>query len=326
MDYRGYQTLGGGSAGFGSRLTRTGWILVGIYGVAYALSLFSQAWLHKPAQGLFELRALWPIGAGDNVLHQPWRLLTHHILHPETSVANTVAGLVVVLLIAAVVDVVGGRLNLRNKGIVYVLAIAAILLLLFFGFGRALAGLPTTLLMLYFFSAPVERYLGTRRFITVWVLAALGGAVVGQLLTRFEGLDANPLYPTMTQFEGFVGPMPSLMALIVLFGLIHKDARILLMMMLPVRAVWVSIITALTAVLALLSKQYFGAGYWCGGILIGFLFYRGWLNAFDFRWLMLKAREQRLKRKLARFTVIDGGRGDEDSDGDNGSDDGPVYH
>jgi len=55
------------------------------------------------------------------------------------------------------------------------------------------------------------------------------------------------------------------------------------------------------------------------------LFYKGWLNALDFRWVLLKLRERQLKRKLARFTVIDGGRGDEDSDDDNGSD-GPVYH
>ncbi len=317
--------MGGG--GFGSRLTRTGWILVAIYGIAYAVSLFSKAWLDVPLQGLFELRALWPLSATDNVLHQPWRLLTHHWLHPETDVASTVVGLVVVLLIAAVVDVIGGRLNLRNKGIVYVLAIAAILMLLFFGFGRALAGLPTTLLMLYFFSAPVERYLGTRRFVTVWALCALGGAVVGQLLTRFKGLDVNPLYEQqLTPFEGFVGPMPSLMALIVLFGLTHKDARILLMMMLPVRAVWVSIITAVTAVLALLSKSYFGAGYWCGGILIGFLFFQGWLNVFDFKWAALKVREWRLKRKLSRFQVIDGGRRDDGGRQDDDGPDGPVFH
>ncbi|MDP7115238.1 MAG: hypothetical protein QGH45_24900, partial [Myxococcota bacterium] len=295
MDYRSQNAFAGGG-GFGSRLTRTGWILVGVYFVAYAVSLFVDAWLDVPLQGVLELRALWPLDASDNVLHQPWRLVTHHILHPQTDVASTVVGLVVVMLIAAVVDLIGGRLNLRNKGVMYALAIAAILLLLFFGFGRALAGLPTTLLMLYFFSAQVERYFGTRRFVTIWVLTSLGGAVVGQLLSGFEGLDANPLYPQLSAYEGFVGPMPALMALIVLFGLVNRDARILLMMMLPVRAVWVSIITALTAVLALLSKSYFGAGYWCGGILVGFLFFRGWLNLFDFRWLLLKAREQRLKR------------------------------
>ncbi len=325
MDYRAYRTLGAGGGGFGSRLTLTGWILVGVYFVAYAVSLFVDAWLHVPLQGAMELRALWPLDASDNVLHQPWRLLTHHFFHAQTDVTSTVVGLVVVLLIAAVVDVIGGRLNLRNKGVLYVLGIAALLLLLFFGFGRALSGLPTTLLMLYFFSAPVERYFGTRRFVTVWVIASLGGALLGQLLSRFEGLDANPLYPQLTSYEGFVGPMPALMALIVLFGLVNKDARILLMMMLPVRAVWVSIITALTALLALLSKSYFGAGYWCGGIVVGFLFYRGWLNLFDFRWLLLKAKEQQLKRKLSRFTVIEGGRDRNDSDDSDGPD-GPVYH
>ena len=308
MDYRTASGFGGGM-GFGQRLTRTGWILVGIYGGAYALCLFLEAWVGVAAFDLVSLKALRDPGAG--LLHQPWRLLTHHFVHPPVAVADTVVGLVVVLLVAALVDAMSGRVGQRHRGLFFTLAMLAILFMLFFTrrFSDALVGFPTTLLMLYFFSAPVERYMGARRFVTVWFLCSLGGAAVGQAFTLFYGLDSP-----------FLGPMPALMALIVLFGLVNRDASILLMLVLPVRAVWVSIITAVMAVLALLAKWNPGAAYWCGGIAVGFLFYKGWLNVLDVKYALLKLKEWRLKRKLARFTVIEGGRGNDEDD------DGPVYH
>jgi membrane associated rhomboid family serine protease len=309
MDYR-YSAAGplGAGGGFGTRLTRTGWIMVAIYGVCYALALFLESWFSVPVYDTLSLKAL-----GDpahNILHQPWRLITHHLLHPQVAIVDTVLGLVVVLLVAALVDAMGGRLGQRNRGLFFTLAMLGILALLFFTrrFSQSLVGFPTTLLMLYFFSAPVENYLGTRRFITVWVLTSLGAAVVGQPLSLVYGFDAP-----------FVGPMPSLMALIVLFGLVNRNAQILMMLVLPVRAIWVSIITALMAVLAVLAKFHPAAGYWCGGIAVGFLFYRGWLDVFDIKLLALRLKQWQLKRKLHRFTVIEGGRGRDD-------DDKPVYH
>ncbi len=306
MVYPGQSPLGA-SSGFGSRLTRTGWILVTIYFVVYAVSLFLENWFGFSVWGALSLKAL-----GDpahNILHQPWRLLTHHFLHPQVAITDTVVGLIVVLLIAALVDAMGSRMGGRKRGLFFTLAMLGILFLLFFTrrFSQALVGFPTTLLMLYFFSAPVERYMGTRRFVVMWVLTSLGAALVGQPFSLVYGLD-----------EPFVGPMPSLMALIVLFGLVNRNAQILMMLVLPVRAVWVSIITAVMAVLALLAKWNPGAAFWCGGIAVGFLFYKGWLDVFDFKLLLLRYKQYQLKRKMSRFKVIDGGQGRDD--------DGPVYH
>ncbi len=299
----------GAGGGFGSRLTLTGWILVGTYGVVLGLTLFLENWFDVPVYRYLSLHAL-----GDpalNVLHQPWTLITHHFLHPPTSVVDTVAGLVVVFVIAAVVEAMRGRFGQRYPGVFFTLALLAILLVLFLSprLSHALTGFPTTLLFFYFFSGPVERYMGTRRFVTYWVLAALGGVVLGQPLSLVYGLD-----------QPFVGPMPGLMGLIVLFGLAFREARILLMLVLPVKGVWIAAITAIMAVLALLAKFNPAAAYWCGAIGVAFLFYKGWLDLLDLKVLQLRVREYRLKRKLKRFRVIEGGRGDD------GSDDGPVYH
>ena len=297
----------GGGRGFGKRLTRTGWVLVIVYGVAYGVALFVEAWLDQPAYDLLSLRAL-----GDpahNVLHEPWRLLTHHLLHPQVNPMLTAVGLAVVMMIAALVDAMSSRMGRNRQGLFFVLAMLGILLLLTFSpaLSHALIGYPTTLLMLYFFGGPVERYFGTRRFVIAWVLCAIGGVILGQALSLVYGLDAP-----------FVGPMPSLMALIVMFGMAHRDAQILLMLMLPVRGIWVAAITAIVAVLSLLAKWNPGAAYWCGGIAVGFVFSRGWLDLLDYKVLQLRVREYRLKKKLNRFTVIEGGRRDDD--------DGPTYH
>jgi len=307
MVYHASNPLGGGQ-GFGSRLTRTGWILIVLYGVIYGIALFLEAWMQVPVYDLFSLKALGDPSA--NVLHQPWRIVTHHLLHPQVNPMVTAAGIVIVLLIAALVDAMGSRLGRQRQGLFFVLAMLGILLLLTFtpGLSQALTGYPTTMLMLYFFSAPVERYFGTRRFVTAWILTAVGGVVVGQAFSLIYGLD-----------QPFVGPMPCLMALIVMFGMAYRNAQILLMLMLPVRGVWVAAVTAIVAVLSLLAKWNPGSAYWCGGIAIGFVFYKGWLDLLDYKVLQLRIREQRLKRKLNRFTVIDGGRGDDD-------DNGPTYH
>ena len=308
MVYPTSNPLGGGG-GFGARLTRTGWVLVIVYGAVYGVALFLQAWMDVPVFDQFSLKALGD--PSQNLLHQPWRLVTHHFLHPHVSPMITAAGLVIVLLIAALVDVMGGRFGRGKQGLFFVLAMLGILLLLTFSpaLSQALVGYPTTLLMLYFFSGSVERYFGTRRFIIAWVLMALGGVVVGQLFSLVYGLD-----------EPFVGPMPCTMALIVLFGLTHRDAQIMLMLMLPVRGIWVAAITALVAVLSLLAKWNPGAAYWCGGIAVAFVFYKGWLDLLDFKVLRLRLKERQIKRKLDRFTVIEGGRGKDDVD------DGPTYH
>lgn len=308
MDPRGNAFLGT-DGGFGSRLTLTGWILVGAYGGVLGLTLFLENWFDVP---VYRALSLSPLGdPAYNLLHQPWTLITHHFLHPPTSVVDTVAGLVVVFVIAAVVEAMRGRFGKRYPGVFFTLALVAILLVLFLvpRLSQALSGFPTTLLFFYFFSGPVERYLGTRRFITYWALAALGGVILGQPLSLVYGLD-----------QPFVGPMPGLMGLIVLFGLAYREARILLMLVLPVKGVWIAAITAIMAVLALLAKFNPAAGYWCGAIAVAFFFYKGWLDLLDFKILQLRLREYRLKRKLKRFRVIEGGRGDD------GPDDGPVYH
>ena len=75
MEYRATSMLGGGS-GFGQRLTRTGWILVGLYGGAYAVCLFLETWVDVAAFDLVSLKAL----------RDPAANLLHHVDAPATVV------------------------------------------------------------------------------------------------------------------------------------------------------------------------------------------------------------------------------------------------
>jgi membrane associated rhomboid family serine protease len=81
----------------------------------------------------------------------------------------------------------------------------------------------------YFFAAPVETALGTWRFFKLFYLSALGGAASGLILSNVSGFQMP-----------FMGMLPSLLSLIVLFGLLYPNATILLMFILPIKAKYIN--------------------------------------------------------------------------------------
>jgi len=164
-------------------------------------------------------------------------------------------------------------------------------------------------LVFYFFAAPVEYIFGTRRFLTGFYVAAAGGALCGLMFGSVTGFSAP-----------FMGMLPSLLALIVIFGLLNPEATILLMFILPVKAKYLSYGTIVITLLTFLAKANPHGAYHLGGILFGYIYFRGPKDLFDPNRLAAKYLEWRFNRKKSRFTVIDGQKDKKDDD------DKPTYH
>lgn len=157
-------------------------------------------------------------------------------------------------------------------------------------------------LVFYFFAGTVEAALGTRRFLRLYIFAAVGAAVAGLI---FGALNPPGL--------PFAGMMPSLLALIVVFGLLNPEATVLLMFVLPIKAKYISYGTIIVTALTFLARTNVHGAYHLGGIALAWLYFRSptqWLDAGWWRW---KYFEYTQKRRRSRFTVIDGGNEDKDN-------------
>ena len=172
---------------------------------------------------------------------------------------------------------------------------------------RAPIGFLINCLVLYFFAAPVEFALGSGRFLALFYLAALGGAMCGLAFSGVAGFNAP-----------FMGMLPGLLALIVVFGLLNPEATILLMFILPVKAKYISYGTAGITLLTFLAKANPYGAYHLGGVLFGFLYFKSPGTFIDPRLIHLKYLQWRLQRRKSRFRVIDGSKGKDD--------DRPTYH
>ncbi len=170
-------------------------------------------------------------------------------------------------------------------------------------------GFLITCLVFYFFSAPVEQRFGTRGFLVLFYVSAAGAAVTGLLLSAVTGLGGP-----------FFGMLPSLLSLIVVFGLMHPEATILLMFVLPVKAKYLSYGTVLVTVLTFLAKANPNGAYQLGGILLGYIVFRGPGNLLHPRHWVQSFLLRRVRKRRDRFTVIEGSKG-KDTD-----DRGPTYH
>ena len=162
-------------------------------------------------------------------------------------------------------------------------------------------------IMLYFFAAPIENALGSRRFLILFYFAALGSVIFGLAFSLVPGFNMP-----------FMGMLPSLLALLVVFGLLNPEATILLMFILPVKAKYISYGTVLITLLTFLAKANSYGAYHLGGIFFGFLYFKGPRQAFDTNLIYLKYLKWQLKRKRAGFRVIDGDKEDGDKP--------PTYH
>ncbi len=163
-------------------------------------------------------------------------------------------------------------------------------------------------IMLYFFVGPVEKAFGPKRFLILFYLSAIGGAICGLLFSSVSGFDAP-----------FSGMMPSLLAIIVVFGFLNPEATILFMFILPVKAKFLSYGTIIITLLVFLAKASPHGAFHLGGIFAGYLYFKGPRNVLNPNLIYLKYLEWKLRKKRSRFQVIDGFKGKNDNDK-------PTYH
>ncbi|RJP78441.1 MAG: rhomboid family intramembrane serine protease [Desulfobacteraceae bacterium] len=156
-------------------------------------------------------------------------------------------------------------------------------------------------LVFYFFSGSVESAIGTRRFLILFYVSALGSVVCGLLLSMVTGLD-----------QPFMGMLPSLLSLVVAFGLLNPEASILLFFVLPVKAKYISYGTILITVLTFLAKANPFGAYHLGGIFFGCMILIGPKQFFSLNRLHFLYLEWQLKKKKSRFRVIHGEKKDND--------------
>ena len=151
------------------------------------------------------------------------------------------------------------------------------------------------LLVLYFFLNPVERAIGSKRFLILFYISAIGGVIVGFLLSWLAGF-------TMP----FMGMTPSLLSIIVVFGLLNPEATVLFMFVLPIKAKYISYGTVVVTLLTYIAKANTSGGYHLGGMLFGYLYlnYLKWGSLTG--WIMMRYSEWSIRRKRTRFRVIDG--------------------
>jgi membrane associated rhomboid family serine protease len=161
-------------------------------------------------------------------------------------------------------------------------------------------------LMFYFFAAPIENVLGSKRFLILFYFSALGSALFGLSLSGVSGFNMP-----------FMGMLSSLLALLIIFGLLNPEATILLMFILPVKAKYISYGTILITVLTFLAKANPSGAYHLGGMFFGYLYFRGPKKVFNPNLLYLHYLNWQLKRKKAGFRVIDGNKENKDK---------PTYH
>ncbi len=157
-------------------------------------------------------------------------------------------------------------------------------------------------LIFYFFAGTIEHALGTRRFITLYAVAAYGGAMIGLMFSLIAAFGAP-----------FAGMMPSLLTLIVVFGLLRPEATILLMFVFPIKAKYISYGTVIVTFLTFLAKANVYGAYHLGGILLGYLYYRSpgqWLSLNYWQWKYFDLKQ---KRRRSRFTVVDKNDNDDDN-------------
>lgn len=161
-------------------------------------------------------------------------------------------------------------------------------------------------IMLYFFAAPVENAIGSKRFLILFYFAAMGSAICGLALSGISAFNLP-----------FMGMLSSLLAILVVFGLLNPEATIMLMFILPVKAKFLSYGTVLITVLTFLAMANPFGAYHLGGIFFGYLYFRGPKHVFDPNLIYLRYLQWQLRRRKAGFRVIDGNKGDDDK---------PTYH
>jgi len=149
------------------------------------------------------------------------------------------------------------------------------------------------LLVLWMFGCELERVWGSRFFLKYFFVCGVGAGVFVALLT------ASSLVPT-------IGASGALYGVLLAYGLLFPDRKIFLWFVLPIRARHFVLFIGAVAFYSTLTLPGSGISHLAhlSGLVIGYIYLRGWGH---FRGLHRRYLEWKLKRLKKKFRVIDGG-------------------
>jgi membrane associated rhomboid family serine protease len=153
------------------------------------------------------------------------------------------------------------------------------------------------LLVLWMFGCELERAWGKRIFLKYYFVCGTGAGIFVALLT--------PSSPVPT-----IGASGALYGVLLAYGLLFPNRRILLWFVLPIRAKHFVLFIGTVAFYSTLTLPGSGVSHLAhlSGLLIGYFYLRG---LGDVRRLRKRYLEWKLKKLKKRYRIIDGGR-DED--------------
>jgi membrane associated rhomboid family serine protease len=149
------------------------------------------------------------------------------------------------------------------------------------------------LLVLWMFGCELERVWGGRFFVKYFFVCGAGAGIFVALLT------SSSVVPT-------IGASGALYGVLLAYGLLFPDRRILLWFVLPIRARHFVLFIGAIAFYSTLTLPGSGVSHLAhlSGLVIGYVYLRGWGH---FRRLHGRYLEWKLRRLKKRFRVIDGG-------------------
>jgi len=155
--------------------------------------------------------------------------------------------------------------------------------------------LAINLLVLWMFGCDLERIWGRHFFLKYYFVCGVGAGFCIALLTP----SSSPI-PT-------IGASGALYGILLAYGLLFPDRQILLWFVLPMKARHFVLIIGALALYATVSQPGSGISNLAhlSGLVIGYLYLRGWDQLGTIRRRYLEAKLRRLKKK---YRIIDGGR------------------
>jgi len=158
------------------------------------------------------------------------------------------------------------------------------------------------LLVLWMFGCELERVWGRRFFLKYYLACGVGAGFCIALLSPAP--PTPPFMPVPT-----VGASGALYGVLLGYGLLFPDRKILFWFVLPMRAKHFVLLMGALAFYASLTQPGSGVSHLAhlGGLLVGYVYLRGWGH---YRQLRRWHLERKLKRLKKKFRVIDGKRDD----------------
>ena len=129
------------------------------------------------------------------------------------------------------------------------------------------------MLMLFMFGNEMERYWGSRRFLTYYMITGIGAGICSWIVGMGSEIP-------------IIGASGAIYGLLLAYGLTFPNRIILLGLLIPVKAKWLVIILGAIAFVSSIEGANTGVAHIAhlGGMLVGYLFLKGkgWMSRYQY--------------------------------------------